>query len=238
MHGSRYFLHDAAQTHVRLAQGHCIDVFDADGITSASTGRESDLEVVLAQLAEIVSASFGVSQSAEKSHGIRDRILNVDGLAIWHGGGQLHGFASMKAFPELRTCYLHGVSVRNESKGIGGSLHLARAVIALMPDAAYFAFTTQNPVMYCLMTKVARRTFPNPDRPTVPARFSDLGRQLIKGRRGTFDVETFVNRELYTQCLYPTLPRSRSHIANDWFDDSLDVKSGRTTDGFLFIGEL
>ncbi len=190
------------------------------------------------QIRVIVANSFGVEFENQSLKGIRDHIVSVDICALGYIDNELMGFASVKLLHEMNILYLHGISVlaKVQAKGIGSKLlsnlinHCGNRRIAL---------TTQNPVMYSFLSKFCQNIFPSLERSLkVPKRVHEIGRKLIKGRRGIFDSETFIVKGLYTRCLYGQIPQSKDSLVNKWFNESLEICDGSTLNGVLILGEV
>lgn len=188
-----------------------------------------DLQIITAE-------SFGTELETKSDDGVRNHVVNVDSIAFLHDHDKILGFASSKLFPEEKLFYLHGVATARsfKCKGVGNKL-----ICTLMEAANLYriAFTTQNPIMFCLLRSLCKKVYPNPESKEVPVNLKELGIKLISERPGKLDPRTFVITELYDRCLYDKIPDSNDKCVNQWFQTVLNVKNGLTRDGFLFIGE-
>lgn len=189
-------------------------------------------------LCAMVNQSFGTDLENDGDDGIRNHVVNVDLIAFVHDDEQVMGFASAKLLPKNdTTMHLHGVAIGDEFKGLGLAKRLVRMLLTI-GEFQYLTCTSQNPVMFNLLSSVCEKVYPSIAGEGIPNEIVLLGKSSIVGRSGTLDPETFIIKDLYEKCLYQSLPRSKVAGVNDWFDSSLGVKDGTTRDGFLFVGRV
>ncbi|MDP4000650.1 MAG: GNAT family N-acetyltransferase [bacterium] len=227
----------AEQLFITTDQGEfSISTLDNPKVTFAEPGNQEFTDDLIDMMQVIVAESFGVEPKNKSRDGIRNHVITVDSLAILHQQNKIVGFASSKLFPLDDTFYLHGVAVAPHLKGKGAGAMLVRT-LADRAGLKRIAFTTQNPLMFCLLRSLLAKIFPSPGEKMVPSQLREVGTRLVFGRSGNFDPVTFIIRYLYGNCLYDSLPISRDVNVNRWFTDALNVVNGITRDGFLFIGE-
>jgi len=196
-----------------------------------------DESIPVIEAARVIAADgFGVDIQSQSLEGIRDHLINVSACAFVCLG-ELMGFASIKIFDELDVLYLHGIAMRTDCQLKGLGKRLLQEIINLYPKSK-ISFTTQNPVMYDVLSSLCCRAYPSPQDHVVPAYLQELGTQLMAGRRGKFNKETFVTEGLYQKCLYDTIPQSRNSSTDQWFQHALGMENRKTKNGFLFIGEM
>jgi hypothetical protein len=184
---------------------------------------------------KMTAGSFGIPLDESKDDGTRQHVQGVDALMIAHSGENVLGFAS-GFFPREEITYLHGVAIAPEAKGCGVGLRLVKALVETS-GLKNLAFTTQNPIMYCLLRDISQHVYPSPEDQSVPLRLHDRTCRLMQDRSGVFEPATGISRNLYSKCLYASLPESSDHAVNRWFEDSLKAERGNTRDAFCFIGE-
>jgi hypothetical protein len=235
----KYRLRPFASTREPVNTYGGVDLFNAASIHETSKNHADTLQTLFEEFARIRSASFGVECDTMQVRIIRANFLKVDTLAIWHDGHQPLGFASMLHYPKLDVTYVQSVFIGSKSKRLGGSTALANAIVSSAQHTKYLAFTTQNPVVYCVAHKVCERKsmsiFPNLKRTIVPQHLHAIGAQIVARFGGVLDPDTFIVHERYKGCLYPTLPQSTDSQVNEWFERSLNPVDGRTRDSFLFL---
>ena len=147
------------------------------------------------------------------------------------------GFASFSHFPEESVAYIRGVAFPPDSQK--GNLAY-RLLQASLKGTSYtrLGFTTQNPRMFCLGRKLAHGLIPNPKQRIVPEDLQKIGVKLLASKKCKLELETFRLPNFYDPCMYESLPASGDEDVNEWFHQSLEVVNGKTTHGFLFIGNL
>lgn len=192
---------------------------------------------IIQNLESLTHLSFGSELDEKSSDGLRDHVKNVDRVALLAQENNLLGFASVKLFPEFELMYLHGVAISNSFKGRGGALALIQYLLKVT-ELPFIAFTTQNPVMFCLLQNMSQEVYPSLEKRQVPENLQGVGKILVNGRGGKFDPKTFVIENLYHSCLYDRIPLSRDQTVNAWFEDALDIKGGKTRSGLLLWGKV
>lgn len=188
---------------------------------------------LISDLTRMTAQSFGSSLNEASDEGTRQHIEGVDGLAILHNKQEVFGFAS-GLFPREGLFYLHGVAISPVAKGYGR----ARILLQSLKEGSRLgaiAFTTQNPLMFCLLRSMYREVYPNPEG-GLPISWREQANRLMTGRTGEFNPETGVAKNLYSKCLYDSVPFSRDETVNAWFSNLLNIQCGQTRDGFLFLG--
>lgn len=188
---------------------------------------------MIGELSAMTAASFGMPLDETSNDGTRAHIQGVTGLAVLHDSARLLGFASGK-FPKEGMFYLHGVAISPLVKRRGGARALTEALWK-RSGLDEVSFTTQNPVMFCLLRSMCKEVYPNPNE-RLPFVLEERAKALVQGRAERFDAEYGVLENLYGRCLYERLPESNDASVNQWFAKSLQVKGQQTRHGFLFIG--
>ena len=188
----------------------------------------------LNQIYEVVRSGFSQPRSEKLYADVQDHV-NDHLLAVSSIDGRIVGFASVAILERLDTFYLHGIAIHAEfqSKKVG-----RRTMEALLNrvDVPRVAFTTQNPKMFCFLREQVARCFPSPEEQRVPDTEHTYGQALMADRKGVFDPETFVSKNLYSACLYPRIAPSGDECVNRWFQESLEMRDGQTAHGFLLCG--
>lgn len=215
--------------------GLSVSVFGGNGTTLFFDESRKDVQELISELTLLTALSFGMPLDEESNDGTRHHIQNVSALAILHTEDEALGFAS-GIFPREDSFYLHGIAISPKAKGHGAAKKLVGALHELS-GLEIMAFTTQNPVMFCLARSVCREIYPNPEK-GLPDVFQKQATRLMNGRSQTFEQGSGVCRNLYTRCLYEFLPPCGDESVNEWFDSELDVHEGQTCHGFLFMGQL
>lgn len=194
------------------------------------------VDSIINDLGVIATESFGAKLDEQTNDGVRNHVIEVDSLGFIHKQNKLLGFASSKLFHEDRLFYLHGVAIATEFKGRGGGTILVKklAEIAGFPR---IAFTTQNPIMFCLLKKLCRKVYPRPGVEEIPQELKKLGCKIIDGRSDGLNPEKLVVNQLYGRCLYNQIPDCTDLIVKQWFTESLEIEGGLTRNAFLFIGD-
>lgn len=216
--------------------GVCISVLEDPKEVLIAPGNSSFLNNLILDIQIMTAQSFGIELENQTDDGVRNHVVNVDALAFIHDNKKVLGFASAKIPKNENVFYLYGVAIAQEFKGKGGARSLVKALLNL-GKFSKIVFTSQNPIMFCLLRSLCVDVYPSPDNNGVPDRFSVLGKTLLDNRPGKFNAKTLVINQLYGKCLYKTIPRCRQNNVNIWFDSSLNVQDGITRDAFLFIGE-
>lgn len=226
----------AEQLSITINQGEfSISVLSNPRVAFTEPSNQEFTDNLIDTMKIVAAESFGVEPKNKSRDGIRNHVITVDSLAILHQQNKMVGFASSKLFPLDDTFYLHGVAVVPHLKGRGVGAMLVRT-LADRSGLKRIAFTTQNPLMFCLLRSLLAKIFPSPEERVVPSQLREVGKRLVFGRSGNFDPSTFIIRCLYGNCLYDSLPHTRDVNVNRWFIDALNVVNGVTRDGFLFIG--
>lgn len=220
---------------VCLWRSYSISVIEQPKRALTDAENEKIVDSLITDLEIITTESFGLELENQTSDGTRDHVVNADALAFLHDDGKVLGFASAKIFGEEKTFYLHGVAIAKSFKGEKGGMALVQALME-MTGFSRIAFTTQNPIMFCLIRSLCLQVYPCPELPVVPMELRSIGKKFLSGRPGHFNPSSFVASEIYGRCLYPNLPVSKDEIVNQWFAESLGVEGGTTRNAFLFIG--
>jgi ribosomal protein S18 acetylase RimI-like enzyme len=217
-------------------ENYSISVLDDPKRALTAHCNEAVVGGLVRDLQIIANESFGTELEDQSQDGVREHVVNTGSLALLHDHEKVLGFASSKTFREEEIFYLHGVAVAKNFKSKGGGLALTRTLME-MSGMMRIAFTTQNPIMFCLLKSFCASVYPDPRHKDVPQKICHLGPSLISGRPGTFDAASFVANEIYERCLYDRIPDSRDPAVNSWFAESLGIMNGRTTNAFLLIGD-
>jgi GNAT superfamily N-acetyltransferase len=199
--------------------------------------RTNESDALINELRVIAADSFGVEIEDKSLRGIRDHVINVDVCALCFLDEILVGFASVRILEKDNILFLHGIAIREkiQARGIGS---LVMEILIDYCKNKTIAFTAQNPVMYDLLIRFCNKIFPSPGQ-NVPETMYDLGCHLAGGRNGIFDPKSFTIKNLYSQCLYPQIPKSKNMIVDQWFEKALRFESDRSTrDGILLIGKI
>jgi len=197
--------------------------------------REGCVRQLITHLTHLTADSFGTPLNENSGDGTKQHLSGASALAILHNSNEALGFAS-GLFPREGHMYLHGIALSPKAKGQRAA---ALLVSALRDRSALstVAFTTQNPVMYCLAKSFSSALWPNPVE-NIPEHFRHQAVCLMSERKGVFDPTTGVSKGLYTQCLYEKIPSCTDTSVSSWFERQLSIKDGRSNDGFLFVGNF
>jgi hypothetical protein len=216
--------------------GATISVLDNPRLVLTDSVNTDIVDRLMGDLQKIATESFGTELDNETTDGVRNHVVNSETIAFLHDRDKILGFASSKLFPEEEVFFLHGVATARSSKcrGVGKKLIYT---LSNMSGMKRVAFTTQNPIMFCLLRSLCKKVYPQPEQPKVPAEFKQFGYKLITDRSGNMDPDSFVITGLYERCLYNEIPDSYDKIVNQWFQTTLKIEDGLTSNGFLFIGE-
>lgn len=185
----------------------------------------------------VAVSAFNVNPSDVFYKDVEEHIFDADILVVSILNNRVSGFASVRKMDQLDTMFIHGIAVCRTAQNRG----VASSILGkLIKESKYsrIAFTTQNPIMFCLLQKKVTRCFPTPCNPEVSSREWDFGQQIMRLRRGVFDPKTFVSKDLYDQCLYPEINLTNDPSVNSWFKEKLEIVSGQTRNGFLLCGEI
>lgn len=216
--------------------GISISVLKTPKPVLTSPENEKVVEKIIDELDVIATESFGAQLDKQTDDGVRNHVIAVDSIGFIHRQDKLLGFASSKLFPENGLFYLHGVAIANKFKGKGGGTTLVKK-LAETAGLPKIAFTTQNPIMFRLLRSLCCEIYPHPRMKEIPEEVKILGKKIIEGRSNGLDQEKLVVNQLYGRCLYSKIPDCKDRVINQWFEKSLNVKSGLTRNAFLFIGK-
>jgi hypothetical protein len=184
----------------------------------------------------ITAESFGTKMDTQSDDGVRNHVVNAQAIALLHDSTKTFGFASFNDIPEDKLLYLHGIAIANNLKGMGAGPAIVKT-LTNMTKLPRIAFTTQNPIMFCLLKKICSEIYPCPENELVPQNLRVLGEKLINGRSKGLNHQTFVVNDLYEECLYDPIPDCSIKNVNQWFTKALKINNGITRNGFLFVGE-
>lgn len=188
------------------------------------------------ELFKVAASAFSVPESPAFYQDVKNHIMEADMLAVCATQEKVLGFAAVKNLFKIDTFFIHGIAIHADAHKMGVASRLIDRLL-INSQCRRVAFTTQNPRMYCLLREKVGRCFPSPAEPLVPQSEHDYGAKLVQGRAGNFDPETFVNKDLYSQCLYPSIPNSGDMEVNNWFHSALEIEDGKTRHGILLCGE-
>ena len=192
---------------------------------------------LVARACYVAEEGFGRSRNGD-TRGIYDHLFNAHALALLYHDDTLVELASCKHHRDEDIFYVHGVVMLRNIMGRGLGTHLIK-VLLKGSQFRRIALTTQDPRVFHVLNKIAKKVVPSPTEPQPPRHLQDTAVRLTQGRQGSsLDPNTFVLRSLYKECLYDTIPQSRDGNVSHWFTKSLNIQDGLTRDGFLFIGEL
>ncbi len=197
--------------------------------------NESCVQLLISHLTQLTADSFGTPLNEDSGDGTKQHLSGASALAILHTDEEALGFAS-GLFPREGYMYLHGIALSPKVKGQRAA---ARLVGALRERSSLdtVAFTTQNPVMYCLAKSFSSSLWPNPLE-GIPEQLRGQAARLMSEREGVFDPVTGVSKGLYRQCLYERIPSCADTAISSWFEHQLNIKDGQSNDGFLFVGKF
>ncbi|MFA6535913.1 MAG: hypothetical protein WC250_02080 [Candidatus Paceibacterota bacterium] len=193
-------------------------------------------EALLEKLYRTGISSFGRPESRGFYDDVKEHTQDGDMLALAYSDTDVLGFASANLHSEHDLFYLFGVLIGKQHKTRGVGIATVKTLFA-ESGLRKIGFTTQNPVMFCFLRKLCKRVSANPASPIVPAEWRKSAKVLMSDRNGSFNEQTFVSHDLYSQCLYDEIPKSDDEEVNRWFQTSLRIRDGKTRDGFLFLGE-
>ncbi len=191
---------------------------------------------LLPSLVDIASQAFGVIVPEEEV--AEHSLIGQDYLLLATDGEAIIGFVGLKERLDFDLIYLSGIAIRSANQGDG----IAKLFFEAFFDRRHYdfiAFTTQNPRMFLLARKLARKLYPDfSDDATIPEEIAYLGKKIRSGRDGEFNPSSFVIKGLYGRCLYDPIPTSHDPILNEFFKTALEIHEGKTKNGFLFVGRL
>lgn len=216
-------------------QGATISILDNPESVLNAKENAKVTELLLAKLQKITTESFGIELDCGMD-GVRNHVVNADSIAFLHDNDSILGFASSKIHLKDKVFYLHGVATAQGYKCRGAGSKLVRT-LSDMASMERIAFTTQNPIMFCLLRSMCTKVYPQPELSEVPARLREIGKRLVTDRPGIMNPKTFVISGLYDKCLYDIISDSDDEPVNSWFESALEIKRNSTRNGFLFIGE-
>lgn len=203
---------------------------------------EIESDKVIAQIDKVVTSGFG-HELGDGLNGTRSHVVDASMVSIAVCNGEIVGFASCKLYPFIdhKIFYLHGVAVDREHKGKKIGTRLISSLLD-SSDMDYIALTTQNPIMYCLVEKLSEGLFPvMKEIVHPPESFSNTAHTLlIAGNRpGFFDQSLFVVYDLYSECLYDSIPKSNRNEVNHFFAKRLGIDArNRTRNGMFLMAKL
>lgn len=222
---------------VQCAHGFSVSVLTNPRDVFKNPQNLEYIDGLVGDLCEVINESFGVELEDKSDDGVLNHVANVDSIAFVHDDKRVFGFASTKLIPgNHEVFFLHGVAIAVDAKGYGCAKMLIKELLKL-GDYAKIVFTSQNPIMFSLLSSMCKKVYPSVDDKSVPEHISALGQIVISGRPGEFNTATLIAHDIYGRCLYPSLPKSRSAEVNQWFNDVLATRDGITRDAFLFVGE-
>ena len=216
--------------------GAMISVLDNPRLVLADSANAEVVNRLIGDLQKITAESFGAELDTGTDDGVRNHVVDSETIAFLYDRDKILGFASSKLFPEEETFFLYGVATARSSKCRGVGKKLIHT-LSNMAGMKRIAFTTQNPIMFCLLRSLCTRVYPQPEHPKVPLKFKRFGTRLVADKPGSMDPDSFVITGLYGRCLYDEIPDSYDKKVNQWFQTALKVEDGLTSNGFLFIGE-
>ncbi len=200
----------------------------------ATEGAQSAVE----EITLFAMGSFGCELDENSADGINSHLTDASRVVVLHSGVEILGFAAEKPVDVEDVVYLHGVVVSNKVKRKGAGKALIK-MLARRAGKKRLAFTTQNPVMFCVARALLRdRITPSPDVKHIPESLIQDASRLLKSRPGVLDESCLVVRNLYGSCLYPRIPQCLDERVNAWFAESLCITDAQTRDGFLLVGDL
>lgn len=191
-----------------------------------------DTRRIFTELTVTTTHSFGGELDESSRDGTLHHVQDHDELVILYDKQGPAGFAS--GFSREEFLYLHGIAIAPRAKGFGA----ARRMVDTLRKASGvqgITFTTQNPVMFCLLRSVCADAYPNPQY-GVPEHLQPQVTAFAQDRPGSLDPTTGIIRNLYGRCLYPELPESKDSAVNAWFTQALEVSEGKTRHAFIFVG--
>jgi len=195
-------------------------------------------ELIIHEMTTIANDSFGAVLNESSKDGVRQHILGTDILVVLHTQDKILGFSSGKNLNAngQDIYWAHGIALSSTFKGSGYAIDLNLLLLA-MRNSNIVAFTTQNPVAYCLMERSCQPMYPSITTPIVPAQYRSIGKALLNAGAGKLNPETFVVSNLYDKCLYKKIPTCKFAGVNNWFERSLCIKNGQSNNGFLVIAD-
>lgn len=191
-----------------------------------------DTRQIFTELTVTTTHSFGGELDESSRDGTLYHVQDHDELVILYDRQGPAGFAS--GFSQGEFLYLHGIAIAPRAKGLGAGRRMVEA-LRKASGRQGITFTTQNPVMFCLLRSICADAYPNPEY-GVPEHLQPQVAMLAHDRPGSLDATTGVIRDLYGRCLYPELPESKDAAVNTWFAKTLEVSEGKTRHAFLFVG--
>lgn len=189
---------------------------------------------VFTELTLLTAHSFGMELDETSNDGTLHHLQDHDVLVMLHDEKGIAGFAS-GFFSMDGLFYLHGIAIAPRAKGRGAARRMVNLMLGVSGTTG-ITFTTQNPVMFCLLRSICATTYPTSEH-SIPAHLQKQVIAVMQGRNGTLDPVTGIVHDLYGRCLYPQLPESRDSAVNSWFAEALNVSAGQTRNAFVFVGQ-
>lgn len=191
---------------------------------------------LVAALVKPASEGFGHSVS---SASLRRRTAGKqEYLLVPITGGDVAGFCSASKMPLEGYIYCDGIVLdpQFQRKGIGTTVLRHLVDISKCTDLAY---TTQSPVMYLLLQRVAGIVYPQTSDIDIPVELQLAMLDFMENENTSFCASTFVARNLYSYCLYPEYPWSGNTDIDRLLRTMLQFdEDGGTRDGFLLAGNM
>lgn len=187
---------------------------------------------ILKKMTELAIGAFSLPGSTYSLEDMLDHVEKVSGVVFLYSEGELIGFASA-IYPRSGFFYLQGVAVAPHMSGKGYALELVRLLFK-SSGLNEIALNTQNPRIFCLLRSLCHNVYPSPTL-LVPERFNKRVSAIVAGK--ALSLETGVRENLYSHCLYEQIPQSGDEVVDRWFSDALSIVDGKTSSGFLLIGE-
>ena len=212
--------------------------FDGFTLLTVKNPRENLSQIqqreLIAALVKPSSAGFG---RAVKESSLRNRVAgNQEYLLIPIVEGVLTGFCSASKMPLNGFLYCDGIVLAPEFQKLGIGTATLRE-LAGKPDCIGVTYTTQSPVMYLLMERIAHIVYPQKVDINIPGVLQTSMVAFMAAREKTLHSDTFVARELYSHYLYPNYPWTGKADVDNLFKSLLHFdESGNTRDGFLLVG--
>lgn len=230
---TRMFVGDVQVNEIGDQDGSILSLVRAESGRVLFDEQNPEVKKMFDTLTFLTAKSFGMELDEASVDGTRHHLQDHDILVMAHDRQGIAGFAS-GFFSNDNLFYLHGIAMAPHAKGRG----IGRRMVDLLFKSSGMqgiTFTTQNPVMFCLLRSICAVTYPNPNE-GIPSRLHGSVVAIMQGRNGALDPATGIVRNLYGRCLYPQLPRSNDAAVNAWFVDALEVSAGQTRHAFSFIG--
>jgi hypothetical protein len=107
-----------------------------------------------------------------------------------------------------------------------------------LANRSFISYHTQNPLAYLLVDRLGAIQYPSPNAEQKPYSIDKILTKKIKNSTDHFLIKKSVILNKYDDCLYKKIPQSKDSIINNWFNEQLVVKKGKTRHAFFIIADV